>query len=747
VRSLKKTGLDQVTVEFRGGTYYLPATERLTAADSGSPSLKITYAAFPGESPVISGGVRLQNWTKVSGNTWKTTLPPSTAYFEDLFYNGVRRLRPRLGGYLGTYYRVAAPVYLTAPGPPAAAPDANCNDYTTGRGWKCYDRFQYAASDPIAATWKNLAAPSGNPCRQASGKPALTGDVELIIWEIYQTSKLRISCIDPSTHMIYATGPLGQGFFENRRYLIENVQDAFTEAGQWFLDRSSTPWTLSYLANPGENPNTDIVIIPQLPEVLLAYNIQNVTFQGLTFAHGNYTIPDEGLADSFIEPDINPAVSIQNSQHVVFDSGVVTQTSGAGLEFISCVDRASPDRCISTSTSAVTANNTIQDSAFYDTGASAIRIGVVEHRGDNDANIPQFHLVQNNVVEGYGRLIPAAFGISQGDGHDNTYTHNDVYDGYHAGISICGWPVDMPTGGGAANNVISFNHVYNLFQGIGNDEGAIHVNVGNPVFTAADNKVLNNKVHDVNDASALDGSIGYGGDGYGGDGIYIDWRSGFVDVENNLVYRVSGAPMEVSNIAPFPNQANTIKNNIFAFGRHAMVSRLKNDPNGPVSSPFMQQFVASNNIFYFDRNWNSSPPFSVQGGCTYSGKLPYSGYQNWNGNLYWRADGTFGSDPKAFHLQPIAAKDQPCSDDPNDWVFYTFSGWQKAGGDVHGVVQNPGFANPAYPADDFTLTNGSPMPGFVVFDPKQAGRTNPVLKPPPVAATFPTKLFNPATDF
>ena len=68
-------------MQFRGGTYHLPATERLTAADSGSPSLKITYAGFPGESPMISGGVRLQNWTNISGNTWKTTLPPSTAYF------------------------------------------------------------------------------------------------------------------------------------------------------------------------------------------------------------------------------------------------------------------------------------------------------------------------------------------------------------------------------------------------------------------------------------------------------------------------------------------------------------------------------------------------------------------------------------------------------------------------------------------------------------------------------------------
>ena len=49
--------------------------------------------------------------------------------------------------------------------------------------------------------------------------------------------------------------------------------------------------------------------------------------------------------------------------------------------------------------------------------------------------MPQLTTVQNNVVEGYGRTIPASFGIGQGMGHDNLYTHNDVYDGYHCAIS------------------------------------------------------------------------------------------------------------------------------------------------------------------------------------------------------------------------------------------------------------------------------------------------------------------------
>ena len=58
------------------------------------------------------------------------------------------------------------------------------------------------------------------------------------------------------------------------------MEDELTQPGQWFLDRSTTPWTLTYLANPGENPNTDTVIVPQLTQFLVASNLQYVTFQG-----------------------------------------------------------------------------------------------------------------------------------------------------------------------------------------------------------------------------------------------------------------------------------------------------------------------------------------------------------------------------------------------------------------------------------------------------------------------------------
>jgi hypothetical protein len=171
-------------------------------------------------------------------------------------------------------------------------------------------------------------------------------------------------------------------------------------------------------------------------------------------------------------------------------------------------------------------------------------------------------------------------------------------------------------------------------------------------------------------------------------------------------------------------------------------------PSGSVPPGAAQVFAATNNLMYFDRSSTSSPAFYVQGGCTYTAGFPYPAYQQWNSNAYWRADGAFTGDMQAFHVQAKRGASSPCAGGPSEWTFYTFAGWQKSTGeDAQSVVQNPGFNNPAYPADDYSLPKGSPGVGFVVFDASQAGRSSPVINPPAVPATFPTKTFNPATDF
>src|SRR5438132_5767057 len=84
-----------IVVMVRKGTYYQSGPLSFTSADSGTSVLSVIWQNFPTETPVISGGMRIKNWTLVSGNHWQATLPTTTANFEQLFYNQGRRFRPR----------------------------------------------------------------------------------------------------------------------------------------------------------------------------------------------------------------------------------------------------------------------------------------------------------------------------------------------------------------------------------------------------------------------------------------------------------------------------------------------------------------------------------------------------------------------------------------------------------------------------------------------------------------------------
>ena len=75
LRELRKEHPDQPrTVLLRGGTYYLPlsptapGTLTFTAFDAGTPRGPITWQNYPGETPIISGGVPVgKGWKHASG--------------------------------------------------------------------------------------------------------------------------------------------------------------------------------------------------------------------------------------------------------------------------------------------------------------------------------------------------------------------------------------------------------------------------------------------------------------------------------------------------------------------------------------------------------------------------------------------------------------------------------------------------------------------------------------------------------
>jgi len=87
-----------VTVQVRGGTYYISQTITLTPEDSGTKEYPVCYTAYPGEKPVLSGGRRITGWHSDDGKLYHADLPEVKAgkwFFRQLCVDGLRRPRAR----------------------------------------------------------------------------------------------------------------------------------------------------------------------------------------------------------------------------------------------------------------------------------------------------------------------------------------------------------------------------------------------------------------------------------------------------------------------------------------------------------------------------------------------------------------------------------------------------------------------------------------------------------------------------
>src|SRR5262245_2158593 len=73
VRKLNAGG--PVTVLVRGGTYVLKQTLVFGPEDSGTQQRRIVYAAYPDETPVLSGGREIRGWKPGEGKRWIAKLP------------------------------------------------------------------------------------------------------------------------------------------------------------------------------------------------------------------------------------------------------------------------------------------------------------------------------------------------------------------------------------------------------------------------------------------------------------------------------------------------------------------------------------------------------------------------------------------------------------------------------------------------------------------------------------------------
>ena len=659
----------QITVEVRGGTYFLTAPLNFTYLDAGTNSQQVVWEGYPGDSlPLISGGQRLTGWKNAGGNLWTLQLPASFQNFEAFFINGVRVARPSVSNT----YLTLNPVVLPEPA-------TNCTE-PYGTGYRCGDRFSFTPGD-------------------LPGKFHDINDVEVVDFEYWTVSRMRLQSIDTVNSIAYITGLMntGQyyGFLNGDRYVVQNAKEYFGQPGQWYLDRGTTPWTLSYeAAGPSENPNNETVIVPQQPQLLVAHSLQYVTFQNLAFAHDDFTVPAQGHPGNSGETIAPAALSFNYCSNVTLSGVQIAHTQGWGVEFLG--------------TAVGGAGNTVTGSILYDLGTGGARLGQLPGPSGSDATVAQYNTVSDSMVFGSGRFLPGGenTGIWIGSSHHNTITHNDIHDVYTGAIELG----QSPEGGVTYthDNLIGYNLLYNLGQGVTSDMACVHAASSNNVG----NQIVNNVCHDVTNSPL----------GYGGNGIYLDSQSQDITVSNNLVYRVSDTALFVNTNA----LGHVISNNIFAYAAQGMIRRGPTVPGG--------SFTATHNIFLYDLAAIQRVPgdWTCSGNCSSAFSLDY--------NLYWNVTGSAAS-----FLTTVAGDTSEIAG------TYGLSQWaSEFGEDGHSQNANPDFVDASYPSDNYALMTKSPARalGFQPFSTDTAGPTT-SLTPPvtSVPVAFPLQLLNQSTDF
>ena len=392
-------GREPVTIILHGGTYYLPGTFQLTSADSGTAQFPVTYTAAPGETPVLSGGLKLNlTWTPLSNGIFQARTPAGLT-LDQLFING--RLQPMA---------------------------------------------RYPNYDPAAAHYNGTAADAISPERVARWSDPAGGYVHAMHSALWGDMHWRILGKNHD-----GTLSLEGGWQNNRpsamhkkfRY-VENIREELDAPGEWFHDAKAG--LLYYLPAPGVNPATARVEGVRLRH-LIEFNgtpaqpVKFITLRGLTFRHAARTFMDNR------EPLLRTDWTVYRGGALVFHGAEDDTVTGCDFDqlggntiFVNDYNRRLTfSDCL------------IQDSggngiAFVGNPAAA-RNGITWHGANDYATLdrtpgpltddyPADCLVENCLITRIGRCEKQTAGVEIDLARRITVRHCSIYDVPRAGVNI-----------------------------------------------------------------------------------------------------------------------------------------------------------------------------------------------------------------------------------------------------------------------------------------------------------------------
>lgn len=401
--------------------------------DSGKNGFSVIYKAYPGETPVISGGRTIASWTvhDAANNIYKA-YGGGDLDTRQLYVDGVRAVRARSAGGLSN---------------------------------ATFDETGHTTTDTFLAGWGNIR------------------DIEMVYKQKWTSPRAKVDSITASGGVatIVMQQP-GWHYARNKGttsatvpWYYENAYELLDEPGEWYLDRSTGYFY--YKPRPGENMATAEVVAPELEELMrvqggsLDQPAAKLTFSGLEFAYATWLRPSTGnghadAQNSHIRESgsgmgdrlMDGAVHVQNARFITFEGNRFGRLGSIGLK-----------------TDEGTQDNLIVGNTFTDISGGAIAVGDVsssQKETTDPRRLNRNNDVINNLIQDIGVDYYSAAAVSAGYPVDMDIAHNEIGDVPYSGLHIgYGW-ASSPSSN-TRNVRIQNNLIHDVMQKL-NDGGNIY---------------------------------------------------------------------------------------------------------------------------------------------------------------------------------------------------------------------------------------------------------------------------------
>lgn len=490
-RSASSAG-NAVDVQLRGGTYTLTQTFQLRAQDSGTAQAPVTYRAYPGETPTLSGARAITSWTDAGSGVYSA--PTNGADFRQLYVNGVRAT-------------------------PARYPNVGSS-------------LQLQASDRTAQTLSILSS------QFATFGTADLSQIDAVLQLQWGESYLRLKSASTSGSQTQLTlQDTEAGILFQRPYPLlsngsplhfENARQFLDQPGEFFVDRKAGQ--IFYIPRAGESLSSTYTVptIDTLLDIVgtASAPVHDIAIRGIAFRDSNWTRPTTSGYLNGQGGLYNVSANMQNQQYVDRPPAAVHVNYADRIQ----VTDNSFARMGST---ALDLNTAVHDSSasgnvITDTSGNGILVGkftdptVEFHTPYNPSDINEVTArvtISNNVISGTGKVYYGTAGINGGYLRSVSIVHNDVSDSPWAGITTgWGWVSSQSAQQG---NTISYNRIHDVVNMLCDTAAIYHLsNDPNTVFEG-------NYIHDVvRTPTACTSAVA---------GFYMDEGSDNLTMRNNVL--------------------------------------------------------------------------------------------------------------------------------------------------------------------------------------------------------------------